>query len=132
MKRIIATHGCCRFTHRRLVGRRHVVGASFRRGSRQPARGNCLQLPDAPSYHSDHSGDCPICHMRLEAQPSGTSGGDAAARTLPQGAVQVSPERQQAIGIRLGVAGPLAGTRCCGPAGAWRPTKTARIRSSPR
>ena len=32
-------------------------------------------------------------------------------RALPHGAVQVSPERQQAIGIRLGVVSRLAGTR---------------------
>ena len=39
------------------------------------------------------------------------TGGDAAARALPHGAVQVSPERQQAIGVRLGVVSRLAGTR---------------------
>ena len=39
------------------------------------------------------------------------TGGDAAARALPPGAVQVSPERQQAIGIRLGIVNRLAGTR---------------------
>ena len=33
------------------------------------------------------------------------------ARALPHGAVQVSPERQQAIGVRLGVVSRLAGTR---------------------
>ena len=38
-------------------------------------------------------------------------GGDAAARALPPGAVQVSPERQQAIGVRLGVVSRLAATR---------------------
>ena len=42
---------------------------------------------------------------------SGTAGGDAAARALPHGAVQVSPERQQAIGVRLGVVSRVAGTR---------------------
>ena len=67
--------------------------------------------PMHPAYHSDHPGDCPICHMRLVSQRGGAAGGDAPALTLPHGAVQVSPERQQAIGIRLGVAGPLAGTR---------------------
>ena len=38
-------------------------------------------------------------------------GGDAAARALPPGAVQVSPERQQAIGIRLGIVNRMAATR---------------------
>ena len=65
-----------------------------------------------PDYHSDHPGDCPICGMRLEAdRAGGAAGGDAAARALPPGAVQVSPERQQAIGVRLGVVSRSAGTR---------------------
>jgi len=64
--------------------------------------------PMHPDYHSDHPGNCPICGMRLEPE---RGGGDATTRTLPNGAVLVSPERQQAIGIRLGVVGRLAGTR---------------------
>ena len=68
--------------------------------------------PMHPDYRSDHPGDCPICGMRLEAdRAGGATGGDAAARALPHGAVQVSPERQQAIGVRLGVVSRLAGTR---------------------
>src|SRR6187200_1876732 len=54
--------------------------------------------PMHPDYHSDHPGDCPMCGMRLEAvRADGATGGDAAARTLPHGTVQVSPERQHAI-----------------------------------
>jgi membrane fusion protein, copper/silver efflux system len=64
--------------------------------------------PMHPHYHSDHPGDCPMCGMHLEPE---RGGGEAAARTLPPGAVQVSPERQQAIGIRLGVVGRFDGTR---------------------
>jgi membrane fusion protein, copper/silver efflux system len=68
--------------------------------------------PMHPDYRSDHPGDCPMCGMRLTAVPAdATTGGDAAARTLPHGAVQVSPERQQAIGVRVGVVSRLAGTR---------------------
>lgn len=68
--------------------------------------------PMHPHYHSDHPGDCPICGMHLEPQRgSGAASADAAAHALPPGAVQVSSERQQAIGIRLGVVGRLAGTR---------------------
>ncbi len=68
--------------------------------------------PMHPDYRSDHPGDCPICGMRLTAVPAdATTDGDAAARTLPHGAVQVSPERQQAIGVRLGVVSRLAATR---------------------
>jgi membrane fusion protein, copper/silver efflux system len=68
--------------------------------------------PMHPDYRSDHPGDCPMCGMRLEAvRADGTTGGDAAARTLPHEAVQVSLERQQAIGIRVGVVSRSAGTR---------------------
>ena len=68
--------------------------------------------PMHPDYRSDHPGDCPICGMRLEAdRAAGAPASDAAPAALPPGAVQVSPERQQAIGIRLGVVGRSAGTR---------------------
>jgi multidrug efflux pump subunit AcrA (membrane-fusion protein) len=59
--------------------------------------------PMHPDYHNDHPGDCPICGMRLK--PGHGRGAENG------GAVQVSPEQQQAVGIRLGVASRLAGTR---------------------
>lgn len=68
--------------------------------------------PMHPEYHSDHPGTCPICAMSLvEVRAEGARAGDAAAPAPPPAAVQVSPERQQAIGIRLGVATQLAGTQ---------------------
>ena len=68
--------------------------------------------PMHPDYRSDHPGNCPICGMPLEAARAGAAtGGDAAALALPHGAVQVTPERQQAIGVRVGVVTRLAGTR---------------------
>jgi Cu(I)/Ag(I) efflux system membrane fusion protein len=68
--------------------------------------------PMHPEYRSDHPGECPICGMRLEERrDGGATGGDASTPALPQGAVQVSPERQQAIGVRLGVVSRVAGTR---------------------
>ena len=74
--------------------------------------------PMHPDYRSDHPGDCPICGMRLDAvRADGATGGDAAARTLPHGTVQVSPERQQAIGIRVGAVSRSAGTRLLRTAG---------------
>ena len=70
--------------------------------------------PMHPQYHSDRTGDCPSCGMRLEpvyadgaGKPTSGSGGSP----LPAGAVQVSSERQQAIGVRLGVAEKVSGTR---------------------
>lgn len=85
----------------------HRSGAA--RVSAQAAGYICPMHPD---YHSDHPGDCPICGMHLAPQRgSGAARADAAAHALPPGAVQVSSERQQAIGIRLGVVRRLGGTR---------------------
>jgi membrane fusion protein, copper/silver efflux system len=68
--------------------------------------------PMHPDYHSDHPGTCPICGMALtEDRAEGKTGGDAAARALPSGAVHVTAERQQAIGIRLGAVRRMAATR---------------------
>ena len=73
---------------------------------------NAYTCPMHPDYRSDHPGDCPICGMALEASPArGTTSGDTAPHALAPGAVQVSPERQHAIGIRVGVVRRLAGTR---------------------
>jgi Cu(I)/Ag(I) efflux system membrane fusion protein len=68
--------------------------------------------PMHPDYRSDHPGNCPICGMPLEAERAGgATGGGATAQALPHGAVQVSPDRQQAIGVRLGVVNRVAGAR---------------------
>src|ERR1700730_18259904 len=62
------------------------------------------KCPMHPKYRSDHPGDCPTCGMHLVPERGGgAAGGEAAPRAVPQGAVQVSPERRQAIGVRLGV-----------------------------
>jgi membrane fusion protein, copper/silver efflux system len=74
--------------------------------------GSVYTCPMHPDYRSDHPGNCPICGMRLEAdRASRATGGDGGAPALPHGSVRVTPERQQAIGIRLGVVSRLAGTR---------------------
>src|ERR1700730_85184 len=73
--------------------------------------GTVYTCPMHPDYRSDHPGDCPICGMRLKAdRGSGTAGGAAASRAFPDGAVHVSAERQQAIGVRLGVVSRVAST----------------------
>ena len=73
--------------------------------------GTVYTCPMHPDYRSDHPGDCPICGMRLKADRGSGTGGGAAARAFPDGAVHVSAERQQAIGVRLGVVSRVAGTR---------------------
>jgi len=62
--------------------------------------------PMHPAYHSDRQGDCPSCGMRLEAvyesqaSPGHDDGPASVARV--SGLVNVSPERQQAIGVQVG------------------------------
>jgi membrane fusion protein, copper/silver efflux system len=99
-----------------LVGGLFTYGASrAHRSGAAPASAHAATVyicPMHPHYHNDHPGNCPICGMRLESESgAGTAGGDDTANTLPPGAVQVSPERQPAIGIRTGVVGQLAGQR---------------------
>jgi Cu(I)/Ag(I) efflux system membrane fusion protein len=67
--------------------------------------------PMHPDYRTDHPGNCPICGMPLEAVRAGAATGGDAAFALPHGAVQVTPERQQAIGVRVGVVTRFAGPR---------------------
>ena len=83
--------------------------AAAAHGSAQPAA--VYSCPMHPDYHSDHPGNCPICGMTLERQhAAGTTEGGAAGAPL-HGAVKVSAERQQAIGIQLGVVRRITGTR---------------------
>jgi hypothetical protein len=57
-----------------------------------------------PDYHSDHPANCPICGMPLtEHRASGPRAATRRPSTLPHGDVQVRSERQQAIGVRVGV-----------------------------
>jgi membrane fusion protein, copper/silver efflux system len=76
-------------------------------GSAQPAA--VYSCPMHPDYHSDHPGSCPLCGMALERQQAATPAGATGAP--PPGAVEVSPERQQAIGMTLGVVRAARGTR---------------------
>jgi membrane fusion protein, copper/silver efflux system len=64
--------------------------------------------PMHPAVRMDHPGDCPICGMHLKAE---SETGDAASHALPVGTVHVSAERQEAVGVRLGVVNRAAPTR---------------------
>ena len=59
--------------------------------------------PMHPQYHSDHPGDCPSCGMRLEAVYSGQAGSSVpdASGAFPPGAIRVSAEKQQLLGVRI-------------------------------
>jgi RND family efflux transporter MFP subunit len=65
--------------------------------------------PMHPAYKSDRPGIAPDCGMKLE--PVYADGGPAAsaqaqpdAEALPAGTIQISPEKQQTIGVRYGTA----------------------------
>jgi RND family efflux transporter MFP subunit len=69
-----------------------------------------------PAYKSDKPGIAPDCGMQLEpVYAEGGSQGEAtetdAALTLPPGTVQVSPEKQQTIGVRVGQVERMSGAR---------------------
>ena len=85
--------------------------------------------PMHPQYRSDRAGDCPSCGMRLEPVYAGGGAGPAPGATggssLPVGAVQVSAERQQSIGVRLGVAEKVSGTRSLRTTGRVAPNENA-------
>ena len=68
------------------------------------ARASVYTCPMHPEYRSDHPGSCPVCGMALEVQhPHATKGAEGSNSAAPPGAVHVHPDRQQAIGVRVGV-----------------------------
>ncbi len=66
--------------------------------------------PMHPHIHEDKPGECPICHMKLVAV---YKGGTAAPAPMPSGgpSVNISPERQQLIGIKTEAAEKKAVTK---------------------
>ncbi len=115
-----------------------LAGASFMAGARWAGRPTgppspqktilAYACPMHPQYRSDRPGDCPSCGMRLEpvheeggAKPAAAGDGTA----LPAGAVLVSPERQQTIGVRLGVVERVSGTRTLRTTGRVAPNENA-------
>jgi len=114
-----------------------LVGASFMAGARWAHRHSgpasqqqavAYACPMHPQYRSDRPSDCPSCGMRLEpvhekggAKPAAADDGTA----LPAGAVRVSPERQQTIGVRLGAAERVSGTRTLRTTGRVAPNENA-------
>lgn len=115
-----------------------LVGASFMAGVRWvhwhggPASQQKTVLayccPMHPQYRSDHPGDCPTCGMRLV--PVHEEGGEGVAPARDgtahaAGAVRVTPERQQTIGVRLGVVEHASGTRTLRTTGRVAPDENA-------
>jgi membrane fusion protein, copper/silver efflux system len=73
--------------------------------SSETRTGNIIyyMCPMHPKYTSDRPGDCPSCGMRLvpaEVQNKAPSNNDPGS-LLPEGALNISPEKQQITGMRI-------------------------------
>ena len=59
--------------------------------------------PMHPAYRSDKPGIAPDCGMQLEPVYEGDApGGSGGGTTRPAGAVSISPDKQQLLGVRVG------------------------------
>jgi RND family efflux transporter MFP subunit len=83
--------------------------------------------PMHPAYKSDKPGKAPDCGMDLV--PVYAEEGVAAKTDLPEGAFQITPEKQQLIGVRYGAAEFKAISRTLRAVGrlAWDETKVTRV-----
>lgn len=91
-----------------------AAGRYFSSKSAPPAAGERRVLywvdPMHPAYKSDKPGIAPDCGMQLE--PVYADGAGAAAHAnLPPGAVSVTPEQQQLIGVRIEPVADSSGSR---------------------
>jgi membrane fusion protein, copper/silver efflux system len=85
--------------------------------------GTGYACPMHPEYRRDQPGDCPVCGMRLE--PVRNEKASSPPASDDDGAVHVSSERQQAVGVRFGVAERVAGTRMLRTTGRVAPRENA-------
>ncbi|WP_321476602.1 efflux RND transporter periplasmic adaptor subunit [uncultured Paludibaculum sp.] len=80
---------------------------------KQAEKPHGYHCPMHPNFRSDKPGECGICGMRLvpdevDAQMPATPARDMAS--MPMGTVRVSPDKQQLIGVRYGVAEEASGS----------------------
>ncbi|MBI2061883.1 MAG: efflux RND transporter periplasmic adaptor subunit [Nitrospirae bacterium] len=62
------------------------------------------QCPMHPSYTSDKPGECPICGMTLVPVEESAAGEEAPSDVSGRVTINISPERQQIIGVKTDVA----------------------------
>ncbi len=92
--------------------------------------------PMHPAYKSDKPGIAPDCGMKLvpvyaEPDPAKTDHSVHGAAEKPPGTVQISPEKQQLIGVRYGTVEYASGARSIRAAGkvAYDETRLAHVHS---
>lgn len=90
------------------------VAGRYSRGSSRNDRTTVKRVlyyvdPMHPAYHSDRPGIAPDCGMPMEPVYEGED--PAAKLQLPEGAVSISPEKQQMIGVRVEPVQKSSGSR---------------------
>jgi RND family efflux transporter MFP subunit len=88
-------------------GRWYGPGVGGGRGEAKEAKKAAgYHCPMHPNFRSDKPGDCGICGMRLvpDEAPEQPAAETAAAGEMPAGAMYISPEKQQLIGVTYGAA----------------------------
>ncbi len=93
-------------------GSRSQTDAATAAGVRKILHYTC---PMHPQYTSDKPGDCPSCGMRLvpayaDGEESDPPAGEGGALTIT-GAIHISPEKQQIIGVQTGTVEKTSGTQ---------------------
>jgi RND family efflux transporter MFP subunit len=89
--------------------------------------------PMHPAYTSDKPGVAPDCGMELEPVYEGSAGaGSAASTSMPTGAVQISPERRQLIGVKFATAQIEPATRTIRTVGTVAADETRVVHVHPR
>jgi membrane fusion protein, copper/silver efflux system len=86
--------------------------------------------PMHPNFRSDHPGVCGICGMKLvpdaDAAPAPTG------PALPAGAIHVSPDKQQLIGVTFGTAEYTSGAQSLRVTGKIQPDETRVVKVQTR
>ncbi len=79
---------------------KHSTGANPAAAGTQTVYYTC---PMHPQYKSDRPGECPVCGMQLETVRVNETGLEATEESISPvpGAIQVSPTRQQLIGVKV-------------------------------
>ncbi|HYM10718.1 MAG TPA: efflux RND transporter periplasmic adaptor subunit [Bryobacterales bacterium] len=114
-------------------GRWYGKGAAAPSTAAPPAGRHILYYVDPmhPAYRSDKPGFAPDCGMKLEpvyaVEGAGAMPGPGGA--LPRGTVQISPQKQQLIGVKYGTAEYTRGSRTIRTVGkvAYDETRIARV-----
>ncbi|MCS6806534.1 MAG: efflux RND transporter periplasmic adaptor subunit [Acidobacteriota bacterium] len=78
-----------------------LVKAEPQQRTTEQAQQEVWYCPMHPDYTSERPGDCPVCNMALVKAPSHEMSA-VAEQPMPPGSVQITPYKQQLIGVTYG------------------------------